>query len=98
MTDASAPEPVLRSLPSFSDKIREDLHLKSSFLHVCGLRAARRAGSQLFVNLHIAVAETLTAFELSQLEEEIVTALKAEREDVKGVQVRFEAVSEKDGE
>jgi divalent metal cation (Fe/Co/Zn/Cd) transporter len=58
---------------------------------------ARRAGSQLLVNLHIAVAEALTAFELNQLEEEIVAALKAGREDVKVVQVRFEVVSEKDG-
>jgi hypothetical protein len=37
------------------------------------------AGSELFVNLYIGVPETLTAFELNQLEEEIVTALKAER-------------------
>ena len=33
--------------------------------------------------------------ELNQLEEQIVAALKAERKDVKEVQVRFEVVSEK---
>ena len=41
---------------------------------------------------------TLTALELSQLEEEIVAALKVERKDVKEVHVQFEVVSEKDGE
>jgi hypothetical protein len=40
---------------------------------------ARGGQAQLFVNLYIGVPETLTAFELSQLEEEIVTTLKAER-------------------
>ncbi|KAI0270362.1 cation efflux family-domain-containing protein [Russula aff. rugulosa BPL654] len=85
MTDASAPEPLLRSLSSSLDKLREDPHLKSSFLHVHGLRA-RRAGSQLFVDLQVGVPGTLTAFELSQLEEQIVAALKAERKDVKEVQ------------
>ncbi|KAF8492330.1 cation efflux family-domain-containing protein [Russula emetica] len=97
MTDASAPEPVLRSLSSSLDKLREDSHLKSSFLHFRGLRA-RRAGSQLFVNLHVGIPGSLTAFELSQLEEQIVAALKAERKDVKEVHVQFEVVSEKDGE
>jgi divalent metal cation (Fe/Co/Zn/Cd) transporter len=97
MTDASAPEPVLQSLSSSLDKLREDSHLKSSFLHFHGLRA-RRAGSQLFVDLHVGVPGTLAAFELSQLEEEIVAALKAERKDVKEVQIQFDVVSEKDGE
>jgi len=97
MTDASVPEPVLRSLSSSLDKLREDPHYKSSLLHVRGLRA-RRAGPQLFVNLHVGVPGTLTAFELSQLEEQIVAALKAERKDVKEVQVQFEVVSEKGGE
>jgi divalent metal cation (Fe/Co/Zn/Cd) transporter len=97
MTDASAPEPVLRSLSSSLDKLREDSHLKSSFLHARGLRA-RRAGSKLFVDLHVGVPGTLTAFELSQLEEQIVAALKAERKDVKEVRLQFEVVSEKDGE
>jgi divalent metal cation (Fe/Co/Zn/Cd) transporter len=97
MTDASVSEPVLRSLASSLDKLREDPHIQSTFLHVRGLRA-RRAGSQLFVDLHVGVPGTLTAFELNQLEEEIVAALKAERKDVKEVQVRFDVVSEKDGE
>lgn len=98
MTDASAPEPVLRSLSGSLDKLREDdPHLKSSLLHVRGLRA-RRAGSQLFVDLHVGVPGTLTAFELSQVEEQIVAALKAERKDVKEVHVQFEVASEKDGE
>lgn len=98
MTDASAPEPLLRSLSGSLDKLREgDPYLKSSLLHVRGLRA-RRAGSQLFVDLHVGVPGTLTAFELSQLEEQIVAALKAERKDVKEVHVKFEVVTEKDGE
>jgi len=97
MTDASAPEPVLRSFSSSLDKLREDPHIKSSFLHFHGLRA-RRAGSQLFVNLHVGVPGTLMAFELSQLEEQIVAALKDERKDVKEVQIQFEVVSEKGGE
>jgi len=97
VTDASASEPVIRSLSSSLDKLREDPHLKSSFLHARGLRA-RRAGSQLFVDLRVGVPGTLTAFELSQLEEQIVAALKGERKDVKEVQVQFEVVSEKDGE
>jgi divalent metal cation (Fe/Co/Zn/Cd) transporter len=97
MTDASAPEPVLRSLSHSLDKLREDPQLVSSFLHVRGLRA-RRAGSHLFVNLHVGVPATLTAFELNRLEEQIAAALKAVRKDVKEVQVRFEVVSEKHGE
>lgn len=96
MTDASAPESVLQSFSSSLDKLREDPHLQSSFLHFHGLRA-RRAGSQLFVDLHVGVPGTLTAFELSQLEEQIVAALKAERKDVKEVHVQLEVVSEKDG-
>jgi divalent metal cation (Fe/Co/Zn/Cd) transporter len=58
----------------------------------------RRAGPQFFVDLHVGVPGTLTGSELSQLEERIVVALKAERKDVKEVQVQFEVVSEKDGE
>jgi divalent metal cation (Fe/Co/Zn/Cd) transporter len=97
MTDASAPEPVLRSLSSSLDKLREDPRFKPSFIYAHGLRA-RRAGSHLFVDLHVGVPGSLTAFELSQLEEQIVAALKAERKDVKEVHVQFEVVSEKDGE
>ena len=97
MTDASVPEAVLRSLSSSLDKPREDPHLKGSFRHVRDLRA-RRSGSQLFVDLHVGVPGTLTAFELTQLEEQIVASLKAERKDVKEVHVQFEVVSEKDGE
>ena len=96
MTDASAPEPVLRSLSGSLDKLREDPHINSS-LHFHGLRA-RREGSQLFVDLHVGVPRTLMAFELSQLEEQIVAALKGERKDVKEVQIQFDAVSEKGGE
>ena len=97
MTDASAPEPVLRSLSSSLDKLREDPHLKYSFIHARGLRA-RRAGSQLFVDLYVGVPGSLMAFELSQVKEQIVAALKAKMKDVKEVQVQFEVVSEKDGE
>ena len=58
----------------------------------------RRAGSPLFVGLHVGVSGTLTVFELSQVEQDIVVALKAERKDVKEVQVQFEAVSDKNRE
>ena len=95
MTDASAPEPVLRSLSRSLDKLREDPHLKSTFLHVRNLRA-RRAGSQLFVNLSVGVPGILTAFQLNQLEKQIVAALKAERKDVKEVQIQFEVIPVKD--
>ncbi|KAI0279888.1 hypothetical protein BC826DRAFT_531189 [Russula brevipes] len=89
MTDASAPEPVLRSLSRSLDKLLEDPRLKASFLHVRRLRA-RRAGSHLFVNLSVGVPGALTAFELDQLERQIVAALKAARKDVKEVDIHFE--------
>jgi hypothetical protein len=38
------------------------------------------------------------AFELSQLEEQIVAALKGEKKDVKEVQIQFEVASEKGGQ
>ena len=88
-TDASAPEPVLQSLSSSVDKLREDPHLKPSFIHARSIRA-RRAGSQLLVDLHVGVPGTLTAFESGQLEEQIVAALKGERKDVKEVRVHFD--------
>jgi hypothetical protein len=40
----------------------------------------------------------LREFESSQVEQDIVVALRAERKDVKEVQVQFEVVSEKDRE
>jgi divalent metal cation (Fe/Co/Zn/Cd) transporter len=92
MTDASAPEPVLRSLSRSLDKLLEDPRLKASLLHVRRLRA-RRAGSHLFVNLSVEVPGALTAFELDQLERQIVAALKAARKDVKEVDIHFEVVS-----
>ena len=93
MTDASAPDTVLRSLSHSLDKLLEDPHLKTSFLHVRNLRA-RRAGSQLFVNLTAGVPGDLTAIQLDQLETRIVAVLKAERKDVKEVHVRYEVISE----
>ena len=90
MTDASAPEPVLRSLSRSLDKLREDPCREFSLLHFHDLRA-RRSGSQLFVNLCVGVPGILTAFQLNQLEKQIVAALKAERKDVKEVQVQFKA-------
>jgi len=39
----------------------------------------------------------LSAFELSQLEEQVIAALKAEKEDVKEIQVWLEVISEKGG-
>jgi divalent metal cation (Fe/Co/Zn/Cd) transporter len=65
MTDVSAPESVLQLLSSFLDK---DPHLISSILHICGF-LARWAGPQLFVDLHVGVPGTLTAFESSHLDE-----------------------------
>ncbi|KAI0000384.1 cation efflux protein [Russula vinacea] len=97
MTDASAPEPVLRSLSRSLDKLREDPHLDSSFLHFHDLRA-RRAGSHLFVNLSVGVPGVLTAFQLSQLEKQIFATLKAERKDVKEVQVQFDVIPERCGQ
>ena len=97
MTDASAPEPVLRSLSRSLDKLREDPHLESSFLHFRDLRA-RRAGSHLFVNLSVGVPGVLTAFQLSQLEKQIFATLKAERKDVKEVQVQFDVIPERCGQ
>jgi hypothetical protein len=91
------PVRVLQSLSSSLDKLNEDPRLIFSTVHFCGL-LRWRAGSQLFVNLHVRVPGTLTAFEFSQLEEEIVAALKAEMEDVKDVQVQLGVVSGKDGE
>jgi divalent metal cation (Fe/Co/Zn/Cd) transporter len=88
---------VLEPLYSSLDKLCEDSHLKSSLLYVRDLHM-RRAGSQLFVNLHVGVPGTLTAFELSQVEQDFVVALRDERKDVKEIQVQFEVVSEKDGE
>lgn len=96
MTDASAPESVLRSLSRSLDKLLEDPHLKTSFLHTRNLRA-RRAGSHLFVNLSVGVPGDLTAVQLEQLEKRIVTALKAERKDVKEVQIQYEVTSARHG-
>jgi divalent metal cation (Fe/Co/Zn/Cd) transporter len=95
MTDASAPESVLRSLSRSLDKLLEDPHLKTSFLHTHNLRA-RRAGSHLFVNLSVGVPGDLTAIQLEQLEKRIVTALKAERKDVKEVQIQYEVTTLRD--
>ena len=92
MTDASAPESVLRSLSRPLDKLLEDPRLKTSFLHTRNLRA-RRAGSHLFVNLSVGVPGDLTAIQLGQLEKRIVTALKAERKDVKEVQIQYEVTT-----
>ena len=94
MTDASAPESVLRSLSRSLDKLLEDPHLKPSLLHTRNLRA-RRAGSHLLVNLSVGVPGDLTAIQLEQLEKRIVTALKAERKDVKEVQIQYEVTSVK---
>jgi divalent metal cation (Fe/Co/Zn/Cd) transporter len=97
MTDASAPEPIIRSLSHSLDKLLEDPHLKTSVLHMGGLRA-RRAGSHLFVNLSIGVPGDLSALQLDQLEKRIVAALKADRKDVKEVHVQFEVTSGSNGQ
>ena len=60
MTDASAPEPIIRSLSHSLDKLLEDPHLEVSVLHMGDLRA-RRAGSHLFVNLSVGVPGDLSA-------------------------------------
>jgi divalent metal cation (Fe/Co/Zn/Cd) transporter len=94
MTDASASDKVLQSLSHPLDKLLEDPHLKTSFLHVRNLRA-RRAGSQLFVHLTVGVPGDLTAIQLDQLDKRIVAALKAERKDVKEVHVQYEVTLER---
>jgi divalent metal cation (Fe/Co/Zn/Cd) transporter len=53
MTDASGPEPVLQSLSSSLDKLREDPYIKSSFLHVRGLRARRQAHNSLLISTSV---------------------------------------------
>jgi divalent metal cation (Fe/Co/Zn/Cd) transporter len=93
MTDASASDKVMRSLSHSLDKLLEDPHLKTSFLHVHSLRA-RRAGSQLFVNLTVRVPGDLTAIQLNHLEKRIIAALKAERKNVKEVHVQYEVASD----
>ena len=93
MTDASAPESVIRSLSHSLDKLRENEGLVISSLHFYGLRA-RRAGSHLFVDVSARVPGDLMATQLDRLEKQIVAALKAERKDVKEVQVQFKVTSE----
>jgi divalent metal cation (Fe/Co/Zn/Cd) transporter len=96
MTDASAPESVIRSLSHSLDKLRENPGLAISFLHFHNLRA-RRAGSHLFVHVSVGVPGDLMASQLVQLEKQIVAALKAERKDVKEVQLQFKVTSEAHG-
>ncbi|KAI0256128.1 cation efflux protein [Lactifluus subvellereus] len=93
LTDASAPESVIRSLSHSLDKLRENEGLAISSLHFHGLRA-RRAGSHLFVNVSVRVPGDMMATRLDLLEKQIVAALKAERKDVKEVQVQFKVTSE----
>jgi cation diffusion facilitator family transporter len=90
MTDASASDSVLQSLSRSLSRLVED---PSPLLRVHDLRA-RRAGSQLFVDLSAEVPGNVTALQLDRLEKEMVAALKAVRKDVKEVHVRFEVVSE----
>jgi len=97
ITDASAPQPIIRSLSHSLDKLLEDPHLETSVLHMGGLRA-RRAGSHLFVNLSVGVPGDLSALQLDELEKRIVAALKADRKDVKEVHVQFEATSWRNGQ
>ena len=93
MTDASVSNPVLQSLSRPLDRLLEDPCLSGCLLHVHDLRA-RRAGSQLFVNVSAGVPGNATASQLDRLEKAMVAALKAERKDVKEVHVRFEVSSE----
>ncbi len=93
MTDASASDAILQTLARPLNKLLEDPCSSTSLLRVHNLRA-RRAGSQLFVDLSAEVPGDVTALELDRLEKAMVAALKAERKDVKEVHVRFEVVSE----
>ncbi|KAN0128130.1 CDF metal transporter 4 [Lactarius tabidus] len=93
MTDASASDSVLQSLSRSLNRLLEDPCLSGSLLHVHDLRA-RRAGSQLFVDVSAGVPGNVTALQLERIEKDMVAALKAERKDVKEVHVRFEVVSE----
>jgi divalent metal cation (Fe/Co/Zn/Cd) transporter len=92
MTDASAPESVIRSLSHSLDKLREHLDLGISSLHFHKLRV-RRAGSHLFVHVSVGIPRDLMASQLDQLETRIVAGLKAERKDVKEVQIQFKVTS-----
>jgi divalent metal cation (Fe/Co/Zn/Cd) transporter len=95
MTDASAPESVIRSLSHSLEKLRENPDIAISFLHFHNLRA-RRAGSHLSVHVSVEIPGDLMAFQLDQLEKQIVAALKAERRDVKEVQIQYKVTSEAD--
>ena len=92
MTDASVSDSVLQSLYRPLNRLVDAPRLSTPLLHVRDLRA-RRAGSQLFVDLSAGVPGNVTALQLDGLEKEMVAALKAERKDVKEVRVRFEVVS-----
>ena len=93
MTDASASDSVLQSLSRRLNRLLEDPSLSGCLLRIHDLRA-RRAGSQLFVNVSAGVPGNVTALQLDRLEKELVAALRAERKDVKEVNVRFEVVPE----
>ncbi|KAI0305573.1 cation efflux family-domain-containing protein [Multifurca ochricompacta] len=92
MTDASVPESVLRTLSRSLDNMLQNPHFIVPSIRIHDIRA-RRAGSQLFVNLSIGVPGELTANQLDQIERQIFATLKAERRDVKEVQIQFKVVS-----
>ncbi|KAI0268679.1 cation efflux family-domain-containing protein [Gloeopeniophorella convolvens] len=96
MTDASVPHSVLHALERPLDKFAQNPPSACAFFQAHHLRA-RRAGSQLFVNLSVDVPEDLTVSQLNMLEKDIVAALIAERKDVKDVQIQFKAVSKVEG-
>jgi divalent metal cation (Fe/Co/Zn/Cd) transporter len=93
MTDASASESVIRSLSHSLDKLREYPDLGISSLHFYNLRV-RRAGSHLFIHVSVAIPSDLMASQLDQLEKRVVGGLKAERKDVKEVQIQFKVTPE----
>jgi len=88
MTDASAPAPTLRAIEKALDPLLLPEGSGTEILGVDRLRA-RRAGSQLFVDLSARVRPEMSAVALAVLEERVAAAVKAARKDVKEVAVRF---------
>ncbi|KAI0315141.1 cation efflux family-domain-containing protein [Amylostereum chailletii] len=92
LTDAGASPATLRALASALDPLVAPTP-DALVLKVHELRA-RRAGSQLFVDLAARVPAETDVRRLNEVEQEIVAALKGARRDVKDVTVRFRAEGE----
>lgn len=84
ITDASVSAPTMRTLERSLDSLTH----AQAILGVDRMRA-RRAGSQLFVDLSARVRPEASAAALAQLEDTIARAIRDARKDVKEVAVRF---------